>query len=373
MLTLISHRTYIRIYIGCVQRLLLLLYIFQHKCDGLVFDDESRILHNECAIHTFYYEGIGLAIYAGKDFPVYSEISRFPGIPIASNRCNNILSHYVEGHPDEGLLLISLGYALLFNHADYNTFPHIQKYSSHFSLFNDESKQVISLQYLDVNYTSTADIRSGDQIFNYYGENYFGAKQIKEISPYDYNNADYIAISPNRIATHPNRLPGCATAFIIMKSERLYASRNIRKGQVIEVTRALFLPSAHMVDAGLIERFLWYSHREYPNDKGGSDSVLLMLGYGALYSSVSKFTLANVDYAWYDPSSMSSDHGKTFMPSAAQCSDQILVSFTANRDIEAEEELIIDLKTVGLHGIHRYTTSAFSQYCFNSVGNNRDL
>ena len=348
---------------------------YLHKIKGKMLpQDEDHLYH--CSIVSYYSKGVGLGIYAGRTFRAGDIIDKSPGIPVDSKTIlgkkkdvQNVLSYYVEEF-NSSHALASLGYAMLYNHAPIyfmepmitKVFPPKESFKPLFSFSGLEG------QTEDVHYIASRAIHPGEQIFGYYGHEWFTNRKQEEISPLTLGN-DYISVGKNFNATEMIRLPGCASSMTIFKNEKLFASRFIHAGEMIEVTRALLLKESSVRESPLLQRFLWYRNKDVEvivkstlgsQDENNERHVLLPLGKGSLYQAPSRGEAPNVHYSWFDVDTLKDDYEP--LSSKNQCEDRMFISFRAIRNIQAGEILTIDVEFDG-DTRHKLVNVKFSKYC----------
>ena len=338
---------------------------------------------NECRLLQVVTK-MGVGLYAGKDYGKDEEVEAVLGIPVhISTHRDNILDNYVEGYWEPNMSMVTLGYAMVYNHAP-DKFYTLKKHTA-------PQPVVEALSHLDINepdsstvvvYSTNSKISRGDQILNYYGETWFrGPKRpTEEINPCSNPSVDGLCRVDLASATV---LPGCPMQFASLARGKLFASVNIKAGTVIEVSRALVLPVSQMHGSRGLQSLLWYFHTSPKssdemlayelfqrsgvalvlNDFGAmvmsqsttvvnndgeqittevpliDENALLLLGYGSFYSpaeiydanvAFSRFLLDNED------------------PLACQHEDTMFVQFRAVRDILAGELLTVDLERVAV-------------------------
>ena len=298
-----------------------------------------------------------------------------PGIPVFSKsilsktESPTVLAYYVEEFNNTHALA-ALGYAMLYNHAPLNfsepmihkVFPPKESFTPQFN-FHDLGRQTE-----DVHYVASRDILPGEQIFGYYGKDWFDKRKMVEIPP-DTLGKEYISVGRNFISNDMKRLPGCASSMTYFKNEKLHASRYIHAGEIIEVTRALLILESKVKDSPLLQRFLWYRNKDAEiiiKSTAGLETnenekhVLLPLGKGSLYTSPPLGEAPNVHYSWYDIDNLIDD----FEPLASkqQCKDRMFISFRAIRNIQSGEPLTVDIE-FDTSSRHRSVNVKFSKFC----------
>jgi len=347
--------------------------------------DNEPIEH--CPLVQALIPGYGVGVFAGKDFVQGETVELSLGIPAPmSLHAGNLLDNYVEGY-NEKLNLVTLGWGMIYNHAPAGAYT-IDKH-----LGNPES--LVDVTPFDVSdpdssvivrYFANRKIQQGDQILNYYGENWFSTRQVSEMNACDESQLHCrIDLISSKLI-----LPGCPMRYAKIFKGTLIATRAIASGTVVEVSRALFLPLESLTDAGNILDLLWYLNQEpqteselmvasllqrkvriVHSDFGtafvddsestiiGADGesanvvkddsitnrvsggliksrVLLPLGWGALYSPRSPHDEPNIEFSrWTGGGELDN----------CQCG-AIFIAFKAKRDIRPGELLTVDLKQV---------------------------
>lgn len=336
----------------------------------------------------------------------------YTGIPAPKfSTHGNELDYYVEGHNDT-YDMITLGYAMVYNHAPEQDGIMLRKI--HVPGVSKVHMKELSGMSHDVHYVSNWAIFPGDQIFNFYGNMWFQSRKMPEVSTRRQINRDVVHIDD--IFSGPGRIPGCATGLTIIKNNILVATKDIQRGEVIEVARSLLLPEKSQYGAGLIEKFLWWkrpisNRQRRRNEKQAKVNnvmpmklpkmepynishsyTLLLLGNGALYQGISrglKVSDVNVLYDWWDISSMISaqnnnddesfdvavdglgsnkyshrklDKYNLRTKNGILCDTRMLVSFVAARNITAGEALIVNTRT-DRKNRHRYPLKSFTWPC----------
>ena len=337
---------------------------------GLAFGDR-----NECDLLQVVTD-MGVGLYAGRAYAADEIIEQSLGIPVPSSvHRSNILDNYVEGYPLADWNLVTLGYAMVYNHGP-APFHMLSKYMddsivesiSHLDISEEHSSTVVT-------YFANRNISRGDQILNNYGETWFvGPSRPVEVNPCA-DTSDrrcHVDIASAVV------LPGCPMKFTTLSKAKLYARQIIRAGTIIEVSRALVLPVAQMSGSRGLQSLLWYfakssgdadeelafqllkrgvrltytnfaatmesqSSAEISNDGELTttaipligNNALLLLGYGSFFSPSED---ANVVFSRFrlEGEEISSCKEKSAM----------LVSFTATRDIPAGELLTVNIQQV---------------------------
>ena len=358
-----------------------------------------------CDLILRYEAGLGLGVYAGRLYEPEEVVHDSVAIPVpieAFDETNEdvILSNYIEGHNGTHYMA-DLGYAMIFNHAPISEGKMFEKYAIDDNRYGDELKES--------NYVSNWMIFPGDQVFSNYGDDWFSARGLNEVFPRKHPNKNILRVDD--LENDPGRIPGCSYAFVdtVFNNNKLHlhAKANISRGTIIEVTRALLLPEERMRFSGPLRPFLWSSpavmNIEPTEAPEGSRYAVLVLGKGALFQAVDNYNhdssgntssfQPNVAYDWWDisflglaeedtdpcafatrlieekkeigdihPCAKSALEERRFPHNNRSCRKAEYISFTALRDINMGEELLIDLKTDHKTG-RRFTKEYFSQFC----------
>ena len=138
-------------------------------------------------------------------------------------------------------------------------------------------------------------------------------------------------------------LPGCAPMATDIAVGNMYATQDIRKGDIVEVSRALVIPLSEAQDTELY-RFAWHSPRQTASENA---AVLLLLGNGALYPPVVPGGESTLTYKLYQadqPAGQAENH---------TCSETVLIAFVARRDIHVNQQLTVPLSIDGERRIFR--------------------
>lgn len=220
---------------------------------------------------------------------------------------------------------------------------------------------------------------------------------------------------PDDPETHKNIgvIPGCFDDKVKIRSGKLYARINILKGEYIEISRSILLNSEHVIHTGDLESLVFFRHgkrkrqakltrqdideyefevnefNEYslkPKSSIVSKRSLFLMGYGSLYRP-NTTSNANVNYSWwnYDEFVKSSMNSKTqtisddyieyaftdnrtinsnvFSNEECVNNKRLWVAFYANRDIQKNEELTIDIDVDPLT-LRKFVKGEMSKYCF---------
>ena len=139
----------------------------------------------------------------------------------------------------------------------------------------------------------------------------------------------------------PAYIPGCPQKYIEIHNGRVFAKQRIPANTVIEVVRGLIVDGS-LFDHTSVELFMWRSLVR--------EQSMLLLGNGALYRGRTDYEQSNVKYSWYSevslPAARVDESGGVQWSNNILCKSTMLIQFTASRDINTNEELIIDLYKV---------------------------
>ena len=333
--------------------------------------------HFVCALYQHFHPEFGVAIYAGRPYLAGEILERSVGIPLLKKYHTGIsLDSYVEGL-NETHSTVSLGYAMLYNHAPFHDVPRMmEKFNAPLPnlmdlpppvpLPNSIPVPLPNSEFIDIHYVAARDIQEGEQIFQNYGDGWFESRQQKEILPKADIGGEYCLLeNPAEQAEHRNRIPGCAISATVVRSGRVFATRKVLTGEVLEMSRVLMLPAAHFEGAVVFERFLWRHNDGYENPRQHplGEYAALLMGWGAMYGPPLPGQEPNIDYNWWDPTRSDPQTGHFYPIRLKQeCSERMFISFVANRDIQPGEELTIDIRVDPVYGF-KFARPGFSQYC----------
>ena len=220
---------------------------------------ESVIDDVECDIVMRHVPGYGVGLYAGKSYKVKDEIEHSVGLYVPKYiTLWNELDQYVEAFNSTHHHLM-LGHSVLFNHAPkgYEMMTKARPKSNKWRYGSFQSTDTMSV--------ATKPISAGDQIFSFYDEEWFRLRNMTEINPFHSGSRDIVHSADVHRA--PGRIPGCGTLLTKIERSRLskgraqpslVAARDIRRGQVIEVVRALLLPEAEHLYRSPISNVIWW-------------------------------------------------------------------------------------------------------------------
>lgn len=263
----------------------------------------------ECGVVTRKSENVhGVGVFATKDYLEGEVIEKsFTIMMPTENTKYTLLDEYVFGHVEEYADVV-LGYAMVYNH---HANSNVQVTSSEIL-----SKRIPSGEYYrDFVIYAKRDIKAGEELFSSYGNEQWFRERDKE----------YFDIPDRRVVDHTvNSFPGCPYGLTEMHDGRLYASERIHEGDVIEVSRALLM-DPQVTRGTAMDNYVWRSNYGH--------SVMVLLGTGASYRGRTDTEASNISYDWFPEEGLQ----------PGECNEKMLVVFTAVRDIEVNEELIIDL------------------------------
>jgi len=345
----------------------------------------------ECDLYQRYIPGgAEIGIYTGVHMDTGTYIEQGVGIPIKYPHTQNELHDYVVGaNETHGLIL--LGYLMLYNSAmEFSRVLHSQTYvRGNYIRFprsagGGESQDVLNI--------ATVDIWPGSQLLRHYGSDWFADRSITPIDFVDGNihGGNYV----NDILADPYVLPGCPTQSTQIIDDTLYAIQPFKKGQIIEISRAILIAERFLDVSKPLNYFSWYRSSKQGLAKftgnpgyglnGKYDPKeaygVLLLGRGALYSATpsGETDISNVSYDWWDvPSgwkikssrvSTDGDAGSEGMAAERKsskgiaCQTRMFVAFTAARDISVGEKLVVPL-SVDKRSHYKYASEEFSSPC----------
>eukprot|EP01038_Epipyxis_sp_PR26KG_P010945 gene10945-14697_t len=377
----------------------------------------------ECDVVVRYVPYFGIGVYAGKLFEPYTIFQNSIGIPIPDDlRRGNELDLYVEQF-NRTHDVLTLGYALLVNHAtnfdgymtakEFNQRDYYEENKLRYKYHDGDSS--------DVRYYNKWTLFPGDQIFIQYGDDWFSSRGLEETSVRQTLNRDLIHIDD--VHNEVGRIPGCASLLTKFENNKLVAAVDIKQGEYIEVVRALLIPEEErFFSSGPIREFVWRKKEAKKIDEVKYDYLyttrinshveaynpfepyyLVLLGHGLLYGDNDNGDkIPNVNYDWWSLSMIGIDDTDEFSASESKesdrycnssypsgiernypedinestkfciksfrrtiygppCATRMFVSFVANRNIIAGEELVIDLE-VDEYGF-RYASHNFASQC----------
>lgn len=279
----------------------------------------------------------GVGVIAGRDYKKGEIIENVPGIVIPLNDSSQtILDYYTSAHiPDYDNIIF--GWMHMCNHHRHNS-----------AIFQPPNEMKIKRKgfvgsHLRFTLLAVRDISKGSEIHVSYGTNeWFKQRGIVQLKP------------PKKGAPpkYP-LLPGCVRSTIHEHRGRMYTSRPIKIGEVIEVSRALILPANRAVNRSL-QPYVYF--RQNATELKGA---VLLLGNGALYQppASGKFSDSNLNYTWFNEEayslSNSSNVDRRFDDaiSEIQCDLAMFIVFRASRDIMMNEELTIAIQETQYGGM----------------------
>lgn len=283
-------------------------------------------------------EFYGIGVYAGKDFETGTKLCNhqltpaigfylFPlllgfdpiqtciGIPVPLQSVfKSELINYLEWYNATHGLAV-LGYGMLYNHIKSSNHVLVRKFPSEslHGIYRYTNPSYATETSRDLDYESNGYIELGEQIFSNYGPDWFEYRQQVELEPSKTENKNHIFYQPNIYGTSrinkngrsSTVLPGCGPKYVQYDEykQNFVAARALKRGTVLEVSRALLLPDlSHSMSAyGALTEFLWWRPRdrqdnssEEPDSSSWEGSYLveyddssayavLLTGFGALY------------------------------------------------------------------------------------------
>lgn len=372
-------------------------------CIAIITTNGNEDAGPSCPLQLRLTGDTGIGVYAGKDWTPGEVMETVVGVvvPAASVYWTQLVN-YAEGF-NETHALITMGFGMLYNHVLEWDKAMVRK---HMSLnpgqheFRSSDFVKFGLSY-DVIFEPNSVIMKGEQILNYYGDDWFIDRNQVEINIHNTNSdsigdenhvvpslslqtevaqAGSMNIAPGE-GSHSIQgsvLPGCAMTMVEHKQNRLFAAVDIEGGTVLEVSRGILLPDWSFPDNGPLGGLLWWgsdpsvlTRREellakrqaieaqyfspytiLPYEQKDTRYAMLLSGYGAFYgaSNLSLSGVAtdaiqirepNVRYQWWS--------GNRTGP--VQCDLLMMVSFTAMEFIEAGEELVVDMYLDSVTGL----------------------
>lgn len=362
----------------------------------------------------------GIHIYSGKIYDTNSHIEHFVGIPVPIKSINNtLLAEYIDEGLNETHALVSLGYSMIYNHEIQNIpGPLTKKFARGESILRFHNKRFGESR--DFLFTPDEPIEYGQMLFGKNGPYWGGIEEMEG----DFD--DDTAIT-NRIDVEndPFIIPGCSFQSVTFnkRSGFLLAKRDIGKGEIIEISRALFLPRKAIRKLAPLDELVWFKPKDNKKKsniaknetQSTSDvteqeeaevkresKVLLLLGQGALYTGPETVEKPNVIIEWWDPekhlaifntsttyeASISSTGEQevtdstepeslskfTVNPNASeqggdllftsngvQCKNEMFVAFIAAKTIRKGDVMIAPLK---IESQRKYVSKKFASPCF---------
>ena len=291
----------------------------------------------------------GLGVFATRDYLEGEVIDRVITV-FESTRNIDFLSfdyafNIYEDDYYHNHLGIALGVASMLNHHNDSNVAVVATGNDYGPRLPSHSQQIYNTSLMrDWYVEATRDIQKGEELFYYYGDSdWFEDRGFSELSP---------SLEESKADINDGlNLPGCALGLTEIHDGRVFAKNNIPEGTVIEVTRGLITDEMGLKNTtmGLL---MWESLHE--------DLMMLLFGHGGLYRSrdSSRGEVANMNYSWYFPpgnndsvnvevsvsdSDLVSYSMDGFGASNPLCSERMLIQFVANRDINANEELLVSL------------------------------
>jgi hypothetical protein len=304
------------------------------------------------------YGNNNIGIFAGKNYKAGDvlEVDISVNLPSESAK-NNILDEYVMGYNSSHVSLV-FGYACIYNHGETRS---VGNYIYEDDIEEGEGEGDHNLR--DGPMIAEIDINQGDEIFFNYGETWFESRNIHHKKVVE------------RPAVRSRRdIPGCPQYYTYIDKRKLYAKRAIPKDTIIEVARSLLVPYEAWREKEL-RNLVWL----FPNSSKTSTGVL-NLGWGAFYSAYDKETSlddeANVKYStwnsnYHDDDNDNYNHDGDINNNASPdadsllgnaCKEKFFILFKSAREINAHEELTINLDTHNDEGL-KYATELLEASC----------
>ena len=270
----------------------------------------------------------GVGVFAGRNFAEGEVIERSVTVVIPTSQVrSSILQNYVFYHLEDFSDIV-FGYAMVYNHNE----------NANVLITTGNSSHRSTARSLDFVIRAKRDIYYGEELYSYYGENWFDNRDIP-----------FVEEAPRQLAdVHIGASHGCPSMYTEIVGGRVYATQSLPEGIVIEVARALVIPAWHTRGNDL-EAYAWFAEN---SDYG----AMIMLGNGALYRG-SQDTEANVVYDWHTDETSPGDEGTVV------CTQSMLVAFRTMRRVEVNEELIIPLITSTMSEKRRVYDSILTGNC----------
>lgn len=316
--------------------------------DANLYDNSSIIHRYQCDLQMKKHSKLdGVGIFAGRDYKKGEVVERCITITLPNDKSSSVLlENYIYSHADDSFDIV-LGYGAIYNHRNNNSLKVQASLNPSPRIGYSSNNETIYDFYVTANY----DIMKGEEMFTSYGDQKW-FEDRNEI--YIDDTLDIIDMNTNALeSVHQQSvlMPGCPMSKTEIINGKVYATQFIEVREVIEISRAIFVPITSGDDNAL-ESYLWYS--EHSNE-----NALLLLGQGALYNTLPMDQLedSNLDYVWYDINqhSIKDSTGNSTMiddttvkkVDSISCEASMLVEIKARRHIFPNEELTIALNTYG--------------------------
>ena len=294
----------------------------------------------------------GLSVISTRDFERGQVIEQYitPISFYSPKYDTSIIDFYSYGYYPNNVtdyIALVLGHSMLLNHNE-NQNVQVEVSNKFNHRLNELNNEVLEFQMI-----ALRNIIAGEELFSSYGDEQWFNDRNMQYKPVPSINT--IPLNDLMNIHDPAYIPGCPHKYTEIYNGRVYAKQRIPANTVIEVDRALIFEH-DLFENTSVNAFIWRSLVK-------SESMLV-LGNGALYRGRSDEEVSNVRYDWYsevllpntnmntntnspDSSSTTSSNSNTII-SNILCTSTMLIQFTATRDINVHEELILDLYKVAL-------------------------
>ena len=331
--------------------------------DANLYDNSSIIHRYQCDLQMKKHSKLdGVGIFAGRDYKKGEVVERCITITLPNDKSSSVLlENYIYSHADDSFDIV-LGYGAMYNHRNNNSLRVEASLNPSPRIGFSSRNDTIYDFYVIANY----DIMKGEEMFTSYGDqNWFEDHRITYID----NSLDGIVANTDVELNQDILMPGCPMSKTEIINGKVYATQFIEAREVIEISRAIFVPIS-TGDDNVLESYLWYS--EYSNEK-----ALLLLGQGALYNTlpIEQLEDSNVDYVWYNDinhhlmtddslNTTTMDHHNLKKLDSISCEDSMLVELKSRRNIFPNEELTIALNTYNTNKRRYILDHWFEKNCF---------
>jgi hypothetical protein len=298
-------------------KLLLAISLFLWDTADVIGESGSVASRIECPIEYKSHNLLnGIGVYAGKSYKKGEVIDRCIGFSIEDSvSMGSVICNYTFVGASVNQSVLVGGDCLIFNH--------------HSTDFNVAIYDTATVHVVDDNLTlevyyrykavTTRRISIGEELLFSYGSEY----------NFDETTGSYVS-SLGDAKNGGDAFPGCRHKLTEIIERRVYATQRLVRGDVIEVSRALFLPGPpdHRFDS--VKPYVWFHDFR--------DDGMFLSGNGPFYRG--KSSDFNAVYQWY---SSERNNGSAFYWEDFVATRIALVSFVVIKDIEVNEEITIPL------------------------------
>ena len=288
---------------------------------------------------------VGIGLYANRNISNKDAVDRCVALVVPDAVIgSSLLNKYVFGHRIKDYSVILLGSCMLFNH-NHNGKANVQV--CHPISPHPVDNPHTPAGALMFNVVALKDIAEGEELLIDYGypEDYWRTSGEVYLDDLD------VPVVPRRdddvvstVVGHRVPIPGCHLLMSAIAGGKVYATQFIAQGDLVEVSRALAVPTSFARYPNLT-RYIWLEEHTHMHDdeKVMGGFGILLLGHGALYGSPGRDRLddANLRYEWYTHE-RPEDSGSYRWDDLA-VSRTALVAIIATRAIELNEELTVPL------------------------------